>query len=203
MYEIDMERRMSKENKSRYALLGMLSLIPMSGYDLKRTISYSIGNFWNESYPQIYPLLKQLTEEGLTTSRAEKTEGRPERHIYTLTEKGWQELQHWLGEPFEYQIERNELLLKLFFGSQVRTEISLEHVRRHRAVQAELLHRYEQTEATLKTDMAENPKLPYWLLTLSYGKHIAAALIAWCDEAIALLEQLAKSREKQDLAHSS
>jgi PadR family transcriptional regulator AphA len=197
-----MECDMSKENKSRYALLGMLSLIPMSGYDLKRTISYSIGNFWNESYPQIYPLLKQLAEEGLTTSRMEKTEGRPERHIYTLTEKGWQELQRWLEEPFEYQVQRNELLLKLFFGSQIRTEISLEHVRRHRAVQLELLSKYEQTEATLKADMAENPKLPYWLLTLSYGKHVTRALIAWCDEAIALLEQLAQSREKQGIAHS-
>lgn len=190
---------MSKVNKSRYALLGMLSLIPMSGYDLKRTISYSIGNFWNESYPQIYPLLKQMTAEGLTTSQAEKTEGRPERHVYTLTEKGWQELQRWLAEPFEYQIQRNELLLKLFFGSQMRTELSIEHVRRHRAIQVDALLNYEQTEVELKADWAENPKLPYWLLTLSYGKHVSKALIDWCDEAIALLEQLTPSQEKQDV----
>ncbi len=193
---------MGKENKSRYALLGMLSLTPMSGYDLQRAISYSTGNFWKESYPQIYPLLKQLTGEGLTTSRVEKTEGRPERHIYTLTEKGWQELQRWLQEPFEYQVQRNELLLKLFFGNHVRTEISLEHVRRHRAVQVELLHKYEQTEAEVRTDMAGNPELPYWLLTVSYGKYLAEALIVWCDEAIAVLEPLAQSREKQDIAHS-
>lgn len=190
---------MSKENKSRYALLGMLSLIPMSGYDLKRTISYSIGNFWNESYPQIYPLLKQLTAEGLTTSQVEKTEGRPERHIYTLTEKGWQELQRWLVEPFEYQVQRNELLLKLFFGSQIRTELSSEHVRRHRAVQVEALHKYEQTEVELKANWTGNPKLPYWLLTLSYGKHVSKALIDWCDEALALLEQLAQGQEKQNV----
>ncbi len=190
---------MSKENKSRYALLGMLSLIPMSGYDLKRSISYSIGNFWNESYPQIYPLLKQLAAEGLTTSQVEKTEGRPERHIYTLTEKGWQELRSWLAEPFEYQVQRNELLLKLFFGSQIRTELSIEHVHRHRAVQVETLLKYEQTEAELKANWAGNPKLPYWLLTLSYGKHVSKALIDWCDEAIVLLEQLTRSQEKQDI----
>ena len=59
---------MSKENKSRYALLGMLSLTSMSGYDLKKAIDLSVRHFWQENYAQIYPMLKQLTKEGLTTS---------------------------------------------------------------------------------------------------------------------------------------
>jgi len=62
----------SRENKSRYALLGMLSYMPMSGYDLRKFIESSTSNFWSESYAQIYPMLKQLTREGLTTSHTEK-----------------------------------------------------------------------------------------------------------------------------------
>ena len=107
---------MAKENKSRYAVLGMLSLRPMSGYDLKKYIELGTSNFWSESYGQIYPMLKQLAEEGLTSSHVEKREGRPERHVYTLTDKGWDALRHWLTEPVESQLARNELLLKLFFG---------------------------------------------------------------------------------------
>src|SRR2546423_1494831 len=107
---------MGKENKSRYALLGMLSLQPMSGYDLKKFIEESTANFWQENYAQIYPMLRQLTEEGLTTSHIEKQEKRPERRIYALTEQGWDELRRWLTEPVEPQVERNELLLKLFFA---------------------------------------------------------------------------------------
>src|SRR5438045_3830581 len=95
---------MGKENKSKYAVLGMLSLAPMSGYDLKKNIEMSTGNFWTESYGQIYPMLKQLAEEGLTTSHIEKKEGRPERHVYTLTDNGWEALRHWLTEPVEYQL---------------------------------------------------------------------------------------------------
>ena len=53
---------MSKENKSRYALLGMLSLQPMSGYDLKKFTEESTANFWQENYAQIYPILRQLTD---------------------------------------------------------------------------------------------------------------------------------------------
>ncbi|GCE30170.1 hypothetical protein KDA_56540 [Dictyobacter alpinus] len=181
---------MAKENKSRYALLGMLSLMSGSGYDIKKAIEYSVGNFWNESYPQIYPMLKQLEQEGLTSSSVEKQAGRPDRHVYALTEKGWDVLKHWLGEPFEYQHERNELLLKLFFGVLNPATISIEHVRRHRAFQEELLARYELTESEVRSRQEANPNFPYWRITLSYGQHISRALLAWCDETLDVLEQL-------------
>lgn len=179
---------MGKENKSRYALLGMLSLAPMSGYDLKKMISWSIGHFWNESYPQIYPALKQLTQEGLTTDAVEKQEGRPDRHVYSLTDKGWDELRQWLTEPFEYQVERNELLLKLMFGGFVPVPRNVEHIERHRAVQVQRLQIYAQTEARLRATQANHALLPYWLITLSYGKHIAQAMLDWCDETLLALE---------------
>ena len=47
------------------ALLGLLSLGPMSGYDIRQLIPRSIGYFWNESYGQIYPGLKRLAAAGL------------------------------------------------------------------------------------------------------------------------------------------
>jgi PadR family transcriptional regulator AphA len=90
---------MSKENKSKYALLGILSISPGSGYDIKKLMEQSTSNFWNESYGQIYPILKQLVEQRLATSHTEKQEGKPERYVYTLTAKGLEELRHWLTEP--------------------------------------------------------------------------------------------------------
>lgn len=75
---------MAKENKSRYALLGVLSVCPGSGYDIKKFMEQSTGYFWSESYGQIYPLLKQLEQEGLATHHTEKQEGKPERYVYAL-----------------------------------------------------------------------------------------------------------------------
>ncbi|HZR44710.1 MAG TPA: PadR family transcriptional regulator [Ktedonobacteraceae bacterium] len=180
---------MSKENKSRYALLGALSYAPMSGYDLKKFMEGSTSNFWNESYAQIYPMLKQLTNEGLTVSHTERQEGRPERHVYALTDKGWEELRRWLAEPAERQVERNELLLKLFFGTRVSVATNIEHIQRYRGLVAGSLQQFEGIEATIKTQYAENPELPYWLITLSYGKHISQALLNWCDETINILQK--------------
>jgi PadR family transcriptional regulator AphA len=181
----------SKENKSRYALLGMLSLQPMSGYDLKKFIEGSTANFWQENYAQIYPILRQLTAEGLTTCHAEKQEKRPERRVYELTEKGWDELRRWLTEPFELQIERNELLLKLFFARHALPAVSVAHVRRFRLLQTQLLQRYAEIAASLKERLPGHEDLPYWLMTLNYGKQMAQARLAWCDETLSTLEKLA------------
>lgn len=188
---------MSKENKSRYALLGMLSLGPMTGYDLKKAIEASIGNFWQEHYAQIYPMLKQLTREGLTTSHIEEQVGKPDRYVYALTDKGREELQRWLASPVEFQVIRHELLLKLFFGRQVPIPVSIEHIQQYRELQVQLLHIVEKSEAHIKAVAAENPNFPFLLIAVSYGKYNAEAMIAWCDEALATLEQLAGTEQPQ------
>lgn len=181
---------MAKENKSKYAVLGVLSICPGSGYDIKKLMEQSTSNFWHESYGQIYPILKQLTEEGLATSQAEKQEGKPERYVYTLTERGTEELQRWLTEPVEYVVERNELLLKLYFGARIPREKNIEHVRTFQQLQTQLLRKYENIELYLQTGMTSAPKLLYPLLTLRYGKHRCQALLAWCEETLATLQAL-------------
>ena len=181
---------MAKENKSKYAVLGALSVCPGSGYDIKKLMEQSTSNFWNESYGQIYPILKQLIEEGLATSHTEKQEGKPERYVYTLTERGTEELERWLAEPVEYVGERNELLLKLFFGKHVPVEKNIEHIRTFQQLQIQLLRKYENIERYLQAGMASDPDLLHPLLTLRYGIHRCQALLAWCEETLATLQAL-------------
>ena len=184
---------MSKENKSRYVVLGMLSLGPMSGYEIKKRIEGSTSNFWSESYGQLYPTLKQLAEAGLTVSHTEKQEGKPERYIYALTDKGWEALRHWLAEETDHPTQRIELLLKLFFGRQAPAAVSIEHVQKFRALQVQLLEKYVGIEAYLQACAEDDADVPYSLITLSYGKHECNALLAWCDETIATLQRLAET----------
>src|SRR5258707_12735330 len=80
---------MAKENKSRYALLGMLSIRPGSGYDIKKFMEQSTSNFWHESYGQIYPLLKQLVDEGLATSHTRNRKASLNATFIRLPAKGW------------------------------------------------------------------------------------------------------------------
>lgn len=181
---------MSRENKSKYALLGVLSIGPMSGYEIKKTIETSLSNFWSESYGQIYPILRSLVSEGLATSYTHMQEGKPNRHVYTITEAGREELRSWLSRPIEHDVGRVEILLKLFFGSQLPASENVRKVEEFRELQQRLLAKYEGIEQWLRTSQAGHPAQPYWRMTVSYGQHVSRALTDWCDETLGSLKSL-------------
>lgn len=170
------------------ALLGLLSMEPMSGYDLKQRIDFSIGNFWSESFGQIYPTLKKLEEDGSVTS---SEEGKAGRKVYALTEAGRERLAAWLDVPARPRVPRHELLLKVFFGSGAAIETVREQVALYRSRFAGEAQRYDGTEAHLRRTYGNNAALPYWLMTLHYGRMEAQMMVAWSDETLATLETMA------------
>lgn len=183
-----------RDKKSKYAILGMLSIEPMSGYDIKKEIQESISYFWTESYGQIYPVLKSLVAEKLVTKTVEKGAGKPDRHVYSLTATGRKELRAWLAESVSLpKAERSELLLKLFFGEEVEVSVNIRHIEQFREFQRGLLKKYEAVEKEIRTSYPDDPNLPYWLMTISYGQHVRQALLDWCDETLANLNKTAKA----------
>jgi PadR family transcriptional regulator AphA len=185
---------MGRGNTSRYAVLGMLSLGPKTGYDIKKLVERSIAHFWNESFGQIYPILRQLDSEELAARRSEQQTGRPDRHVYSLTSNGRAELEQWLGRPAAAETFRSELLLKLFLGAHVPVEASIRHVQQFKARQGQLLRTYAEVNRRLLREDARHPDLPYWLMTLRYGQRRAQALVRWSDETLQTLEQLHRRR---------
>ena len=179
-----------REAKSKYVILGMLSVRPMSGYDIKKGIEESISNFWTESYGQIYPMLKSLVSQKLVTKTVERGTGKPDRHVYALTEAGRRALRQWLTEGVVPKVERNELLLKLFFGEEVETAANIELVEQYRGHQRHLLERYRVIEKEIKDRYGEDSNLPYWLMTVSYGQHVTRALLRWCEETLGKLHRI-------------
>jgi len=170
------------------ALLGLLSMGPMSGYDIRQMIPQSIGHFWSESYGQIYPGLKRLAAAGLATKKTERKQGSPDRYVYSLTAKGREQLRVWLKLPVAEEVPRNELLLKLFFGAQTSPSVSREHVRAYLALHQQKLHVYRAIAKRLWKEEANDPRLPFWLMTLSMGQHCSAAMVKWCKETLKELD---------------
>lgn len=187
---------MSKINKSQYAVLGILGRGPRSGYDIKKLTDQSTRYFWAENYGNLYPTLKRLEAAGLVTSQRYPQEGKPERKVYTLTEAGRDKLAAWLEAPTEPSQPRNELLLKLFFGSQAPAEVSRAQLERFRAQQDARTKTYQEVERWLETTRAGSPDLPFELLTLSYGRLEAEMLKRWSEESLEMLGKLdAQTRE--------
>jgi DNA-binding PadR family transcriptional regulator len=179
-----------RPNTSRYAILGVLSLCPMSGYDVKKLIERSIAHFWNESYGQIYPSLNRLAAEGLAARRRETQRGKPDRYVYSLTARGRAELERWLAVPARHEPVRSELLLKLFLGGAAPVADSLAQIERYQTRQRELLATYLGIERRLDTEMADHPQRPFALVTLRHGQHRCRAMLEWCAEAARDLKRL-------------
>lgn len=184
----------SRGQKTRFALLGMLTLEPMSGYDIRKTVDASIAHFWNESYGQIYPMLKGMAREGLVRCKPERKAAR-HRQVYAITAQGREVLERWLAEPAGRQPVRNPLLLKLFFARNASRQAPLCHLEQHRAAEQAELIRFRAMERELVSRHARHPDLPYWLLTLRFGLRHCEADIRWADEALA---ELAGSRPRKN-----
>jgi DNA-binding PadR family transcriptional regulator len=183
---------MPRVNKTKYALLGLLSRGPLSGYDIKKFTDFSVSHFWKENFGHIYPVLKRMGKEGLVTKQIETTEGKPNRNIYSITKSGTDEFLQWLSRPPEEHSIRNELLLKIFFGSAASKEsiISMILTEKERHVKKREAFDAIEEMITTDTEYKDQPDRPYWLITLEYGKKMSDAIAKWCDEAIQMLEKL-------------
>ena len=189
---------MGTSNRTHFAILGFLTLGPMSGYDIKKLVEESTENFWSESFGQIYPALRRLTEAGLVEKDEGPSEGGRPRHVYSINDRGREALAAWLREPTEPSPVRMELLLKLFFGARCDRATNRQQILAYREQMVRDLERYRSITERLHRERAEAADLPYWLLTLRFGERDRAAHIAWCDETLAVLEGLPDAGSEAD-----
>lgn len=178
------------ESRTAYVLLGFLTWRPMSGYDIKRSIVRSVGNFWSEGDGQIYPVLQRLAGKGWITSRADDGEGGRRRRIHEITEAGRTVLQEWLSAPVDEPPPRIELLLKLFFGDEVTPEVSLTHVEAARTAAIYKLNHLQAIAEDLRERREDDPRAAFWILTVDYGLAVTEARLRWCDRAMDELQRL-------------
>jgi DNA-binding PadR family transcriptional regulator len=187
---------MARVNGTRQVVLGFLTWKPMSGYDIKSFVEQSVSNFWSESYGQIYPTLKALVAEGLAAKQSASAKGERLRQVYSITPKGRAAFRKWIQDPVNPAPSRNELLLKLFFARQVGGEIALDQVLAFKEQLLQLTQHYEVISAQFAGELGDQPDLPYWQLTLEYGRLEAEAHLVWCDKAIAALRKIERSKSQ-------
>lgn len=176
---------MTKYNYTTYAILGILTTECRTGYAIKQLIDQSLNHFWKISYGQIYPALKRIVEDGLAIVQTIETEGKPNRNEYELTEKGREVLKEWLQQPIDQiPAERNEILLKLFFGRHQKHDNIQVYLKDYHLKLKKQYETYEQIEQMISKKNQYEEDLQYWLFTLDYGKRVTKAAMDWCKETL-------------------
>ena len=157
--------------------LGMLTDGPASGYDLKKEFESTFAHFFAAGYGSIYPALSRLSEDGLLTCEEIPQEGKPDRKVYCITDKGRQVLGDALKCTKPCHKVRSEFLATMCFA----------HLMEQEDIQAVLDHRlddiakYREMFRNLELDcMSEWPEGAKFVL--GFGKAMAVAMQTYITE---------------------
>jgi len=185
---------MALKNKSMYAILGILSIRPGTGYDIKKYSDQVLTGFWNENFGHIYPTLKKLLDSGMieTVSQEENAKKR----LYQITEKGKQELHLWLLEDTMPQPVRSEFMLKMMFASSLPEENVAGMLERYKDSHKNNLKKYAQMQKELEQGIQGVSKERYLYINAVLRRGIISdkAVIQWCDETIKAIRQAPESK---------
>jgi DNA-binding PadR family transcriptional regulator len=179
-----------------HAILGLLTVAPMTGYDLKtQAFDKTVAHFWQADQTQIYRTLTALAESGWVESRLEIQQGRPNRKVYRITEAGRAELVRWLHTEQPLPIYREPFLVQMFFSGELDKETILTHIIRQREGHAARLAHYEQTPMPPLGSVELDRKRIFWRLTLEMGMAMEQAYIDWLDQCEAIVRGIGGEEE--------
>jgi PadR family transcriptional regulator AphA len=101
----------------RTICLGLLTRADATGYEIKKQFEEDgFGHFAEASFGSIYPALSRLTEEGLVSVREETQEKRPDRKVYSITDKGHTRFLEALNRPVQEDHNRSAFAFAMLFS---------------------------------------------------------------------------------------
>jgi PadR family transcriptional regulator AphA len=181
-----------------FAVLGLLSLRDMSGYELAAFADQSLAYFWPMHRSLVYRELRRLEDGGYVAGTAVAQDRVPDKRVYRLTERGRAALDGWLATPdFQPPRLRSEFLVKFFFARRLGHEQPGALLREYRAA-VELDLADLQATADRLNDLPEGF---FWQLAALHGVRTRQALLQWIadvEQALAAMPGTAEAPEEAD-----
>ena len=188
----------------RYALLALLRVGPMSGYELQKLFSESVGHVWHAPDSQIYPELKRMEAGGLIEGEEQARGERGRRRVYHVTDAGAADFFAWVNAPIEYSRVRDPAHLRAAYLESASPEAARAFLTAHAAQHTELLQRWQDEIARIRS--GQHPMVQRRLAAVPESERERAvefkvfayeglaqraeAEIRWAESGLRLLERL-------------
>ncbi|MGH2704331.1 MAG: PadR family transcriptional regulator [Actinomycetota bacterium] len=161
------------------AVLGLLKERTMHGYELKKELTATLGQFWQVSYGSLYPSLRRLESVGALERIFPKGDVKRRKNIYRITPHGEGMFAEALGEQGAIS-DDVRFGLKLAFFRYLQPDARVELLERRRAYLTEKL---AQIRVQLRAYKERIDAYTYRLM--EHGVDTTRADIAWLDQLIA------------------
>ena len=106
----------------QFAILGILSCRPLTGYDVKKIMQDSPFMHWSGNNNQIYKVLLALHADGFVHSETIQPEHGPSKKLYTVTAEGLAELKRCSLALPEAPERKNTFLVQLAWSAQLESQ---------------------------------------------------------------------------------
>jgi len=160
-----------------YVVIGMTLHRPLTGYDIKKYVDASIGNFFKASHGQLYPALKRLTGKGYLTMN-EQPQGDRIKKYYQATELGRDVFMNWLSAPADFNSSSDTLMVKIFFFGELPNEIRDQRLYECELFVQQSLHKLREIEK-LFAHSIESDRDYFEIATLYYGIQNCISTLRW------------------------
>jgi PadR family transcriptional regulator AphA len=141
----------------RYALLAVLTVEPMTGYDLSKLFQQSVAHVWNAPDSQIYPELRKMDAEGLLEGSDIPWGPRGRKRQYSISDLGREAFRSWMNEPISYFLERDPAHLKAAYLEWAEPDAARRILQEHKAHFTALLQ--DWTSRLIEINNLTNPLL--------------------------------------------
>jgi len=160
-----------------YIIMGMVLGQELTGYDIKKEVEQSIGNFYNINYGRLYPALSKLSDQGLLTMR-EEMQGKRLKKFYQTTKLGENTFLNWLSSPVDEQASAEFQLVQIFFYGCLPKELRDQRLREYENLLKKMLQQLQQIENSLPSENLSD-KDYFGISTLYYGFQQVHSTLRW------------------------
>lgn len=170
-----------------FAILGLVSFAPRSGYDLMHIFeTTAIGNY-SSSPGAIYPALGRLEKRGLIEGVVDDSRALRPKKVFRPTSRGGKTLRSWLrAEITKNNVQRrlDELLLKFAFHSLLDVQASRDFLQRL----AEATDEYV-AELTEQRKIFSGDEPPHGRMAFEFGIDRYRACARWARRSLRHFEE--------------
>lgn len=177
----------------KYFLLGNLTEHSLHGYQMKSPWFKNIFKEFGINNNQLYPTLKKMAGESLIEKELIIQDGKPNKHIYSITEKGRSKFLEWLtsseGEEQSYRYESfitDKFMMRMNFSYHLNYEGCAEKI----AQQIQQVNEKLLDLQDARQDMIEKKLKPVRVKLVEYGIMLQETRIKWLENLLAELPEL-------------
>lgn len=161
-------------------ILANLAARPQHGYEIKKSVEQVVGGEINLNNGALYPALRRFEQMGAVERETARQQGKPDRHIYSLTALGAAMLHDLLCEfPPDVARHTSEFFVRVSFFHLLEASECVAILDARRAFLLGALAQHERIRAKVAAERLPFP--PHAQQVLRFQEGQTRAELAWVD----------------------